>query len=540
MCSTLPFLVPLLFRLLHALNPPAYSELVAPTPAQLHRVFLSGEPHVVFCTNRTGMDVPRMVRRLAEAVDDLELQAQDSAEEAPPTAPAEVLADVTGAPADAAPLPPFVSALTKAEREKAYRDGVVSSPLAAVQVATMDCDAPLPRSGVSVISRFKMAAAPLFALPPGAPASAASLLPVPAFFVSNGNKPVWLPAEMLAVRDEVKTPRQILAHVAARGAPRTQALQSEKFLHRDCLARRHCALILHSGASGLLSPATVASIRALHAAFPFVHVATVDVRSYTLSLQRNLGPLEEGAARGNEERHKWPRLLYFRRHTSPPPPANATLAAGAEKEKEKEKAPASTLLVKSYKGRFSPRPLLAFISSLADVPSFLPSGLPDTGAVQAQVAPSGSDSGSGSGSSPPSKGPGASRMAILKTAPTLNSGANNFKKAPSAAKLRKEAAERAAAQRQAQAAKQAAAAAAAKVSDAESRAAHAREERERLERRRAQMEAEAAEINFVRAADPSDLLAGGDDATPLGLDDAEEEADEETLDLDDQHDDKEL
>lgn len=513
LCSTLPFLVPLLFRLLHALNPPPYSELIAPTPAQLHRVFFSGQPHVVFCTNRTAMDVPRMVRRVAEAVDDLELQAQDAAAVEPPSAPQEVLEDVTGAP-DAAPLPKFVSALTKEEREKAYRDGVVSSPLGTVQVATMDCDAPLPRSGVSVISRFKLPAAPLFALPPGAPASAASLLPVPAFFVSNGNKPQWLPAEMLAVRDEVKTPRQILAHVAARGAPRTQALQSEKFLHRDCLSRRHCALILHSGASGLLSPATVASIRALHAAFPFVHVATMDVRGYTLSLQRNLGQLEEGAARGTEERHKWPRLLYFRRYT---PPTNATIAAGGEKEKEK--APASTLLVKSFKGRFSPRPVLSFISSLADVPSFQPSGLPEADGAAAHLSP---------------KGSGASRMAILKTAPTLNSGANNFKKAPSAAKMRKEAAERAAAQRQAKAAQQAAAAAAAKVSDAESRAAHAREERERLERRRAQMEAEAAEINFVQAA------SDADDESPAahGLEEAEEDAEEETLDLDE--DDKEL
>ena len=521
-CS-LPLLVPLLSRLLLWINPPTYTELLQPTPQQLHGVFFSGRPHIVFCTNRTGNEVPRLVKRVADAADDYAL-----ATEVKPPTPIPPMDDDDDEESAGRVAQAYAAELTRAETDKLVKEGWMTSSLGPVSVVTLDCAAPLP-SGQSVLQRFKLQL-PVVHTPPTPVGSLATMVLPPALWVANGDRPTWIPSELFTTEDRVM-PSKVLSHVVSKALPRTQVIQSEKVLARDCTgSRKHCALILHAGPLSLAAPAVTSTIRAIHHHLPFIKVVSVDVSSYTLGLQKNLGKLDHGPAPGAGG--QWPRLLYFRRQAL----SNATAPSEQDKSKgkadkgkitgkEENKKPESTLLVKSYKGRFQSTPVLHFLSSLADAPRFDSAG--------ATVHPAQTS--------------GARAMAKLKASPQLNSGANNFRKAklPPRGKMSDG---RAIPTRQEQQA--------ARKAREEERKARAqtkesleREERERAMRRREQMEAEAAESNFVTEAplepesrnnaNQGGYSAGGgggfsahDESDESGEEGAEEE--EETVNLDDE------
>lgn len=447
--------VPILFRILNAINPPPYTEYINPTPQQLHEIFFSGEPHIIFCTNRTGSEVPRLVKRVSEVALELSTPLND---------PQDSEESLT---------------LTKLEKERAYKEGILHSKIHPIKVGTFDCSGTLLPSGKTILERFSLTLPPII-LPGGAQPSSAQQqtfitsgpLP-PAFLIGNGERPQWIPNELFSKEDRL-IPTLVVRHALPRLSPKSTIVTSEKFLGTKCTSKKSCLLVLHSGSSNLFTDSTSISLRSIHHKFPNIPIVTVDIKKHTIDLQKNLGPLEDKTG----QQSKWPRLLYFRRQPKKEDSSSAS-ASSSSSSKTKQKVDDSTLFVKSYKGRMTSTDVLNFLESLTDIPIYASNGTLIT-----------------SSSSPSADGivekPKTSKMAVLKRPPRLNYGPNNFKKPPKPIDHTPKKQQ----QQQQQQAK--------KSTTAEEKKAEQerleREEREREVRRRQQMEEEAEEHNFVQEA----------------------------------------
>jgi len=495
----LPVGLSIIFRVATILSPPTVLDWVSTPPdsSQLQRAFFSGHPHILFCTNKTGREVSRIVRQVGEvATNEAQLTEEKRIEDMQER---KTRAASEGLELDSDEL--TYPHLTPVEKSKSRKEGLVRSSPLPLTVATVDCwsDDLLP-SGRSILQRFNLdqsLPAPLFpnskrgqlAQPLPAGQSLADFIastgmhPLPpALWVGGSNpRPRFLPNDLF-LGDEQRVAGNIVGWVHGRAQSRTQPIQSEKFLHRFCTDRRNCIVLLHDGVNQLVSNAVTRVIRAVHSHYPGTNVATVDVGKYTLDLQRNLGKLDD------PDQAKWPRLLYFKRQAKQ---SDTT----ATKDKNDN---SSQLMVKSYKGAFRPSPIRSFIEAIIDRPS-------------STSVPSSATNTVDSDSKSTSKRASATSMAILKTPPRLNSGANNFKKAQTHNKNQRT-------QQQQQQQRQQEQRHPSKQTSSTSKTEGAATEREREKTRRAEMAAEEASSAFEARQGDEETIQH---ATPAEEDDGE-------------------
>jgi hypothetical protein len=164
--------------------------LASETTVQLQSIFFSGQTSLVFCTNQSNpLNVHRLVHKVADlnAVQNENIQTQLNHMEVTEDEEDEIIAQEQEKQ----------STSSSTKKTRAASSNVVSKgPLLTgrpnlLHIYTMDCHALLP-SGKSIIRRFALGKLPL--LTSADPKK--YVAPPPAFFVTNGDKPKWVPTHM--------------------------------------------------------------------------------------------------------------------------------------------------------------------------------------------------------------------------------------------------------------------------------------------------------------------------------------------------------
>lgn len=367
-------------------TPSAPTIVLAPqVTQQLQSIFFSGQTSIVFCTNQTNvLNVHRLVHKVADvnAVQNEVLQSSFSSSEVTDEEEEDLLAQ------EQAQAKASSTAATAGGKKARTNNVLAKGPLLTgranvVHVYTLDCQARLP-SGKSVIRRFGLGKVPL--LTSADPKK--YVAPPPAFVVTNGEKPKWIPTHLF--QNEQTAPELILSHVRDLSRPRVLQLHSTNLFTSACLKRKACVLVM--APSKLTSTATKQSeekkkkkraesstngliLRDKKTVFQLInqpHYRNISFVYVDTNLYE-IAPLQKKMPPTADEIPQWPRLMFFRRvaNASVAPPSTSSKKGAAASDDT------SALFVKVYRDSFDIDRISAFIDQYLAVDLATPSSSTD-------------------------------------------------------------------------------------------------------------------------------------------------------------------
>ena len=183
---------------------------------------------------------------------------------------------------------------------------------------------------------------------------------------ANGNPPTQVLPSMLqkaGLQQQLFPTMQQMAHalqnlVKLKSEPKLRPLTSAKQMHTHCLKRKHCALILHRGASPPTNSSKVVS--KLLRQYRTVSFLSLNTDRYTISLANKLPEIQKGQA----------QLVAFRSSVATVPVDEKKKRSATRKQKRKSDTEGGkksyTLSAKAHRGEFNLGAIGQFLDSVTD------------------------------------------------------------------------------------------------------------------------------------------------------------------------------